>query len=426
MFQDASAFNGPLTFSDTSLVTSTSGMFNGAASFNQPITFDVSGVTGTSYMFFGATAFNQDLCQFGQYFFQITTLYRMFDNSGCSNTLATPTSATGPWCAATTCPPWHSFTGNGELRTAIKEYLAAGCTDDPKCEARSKYGGAIGDWDVSGLKDFQHLFRDGENVTPHYYTTVPGGESFNEPINWDTGSATYMYRMFSDLPAFNQPLSLDTSKVASMGFMFRNATAFNQPLSFDTSGLLGLGGMFQDASAFNGPLTFSDTSLVTSTSGMFNGAASFNQPITFDVSGVTGTSYMFFGATAFNQDLCQFGQYFFQITTLYRMFDNSGCSNTLATPTSATGPVRGPPCLGPNGDGLNSGTDSGDCHALALTGIDESFGDRPRLPCPGHEAESSGDRHIPNNPRQGVDHSGTGLASRALAARPNHLGTSVP
>ncbi|EJK48934.1 hypothetical protein THAOC_32229, partial [Thalassiosira oceanica] len=65
---------------------------------------------------------------------------------------------------------------------------ASGSLGTSGSPCRSGYGptGLIGDWDVSGLKDFQHLFRDGENVTPHYYTTIPGGESFNEPINWDT------------------------------------------------------------------------------------------------------------------------------------------------------------------------------------------------------------------------------------------------
>ena len=257
----------------------------------------------TSYMFFRATAFNQDLCQFGQYFFQITTLYRMFDNSGCSNTVATPTSATGPWCAATTCPPWHSFTGNGELRTAIKEYLAAGCTDDPKCEARSKYGGAVShmfvcilatslyrtcisnmswlldstsDWGLGcvGLEGFPALVqRRWKRDTPLLHHRTRRGiiqrtyqlgyryvwsnlrrvlSHFNVPSLTHSlaqfyqclGSATYMYRMFSDLPAFNQPLSLDTSKVTSMGFMFRNATAFNQPLSFDTAKVLGVSVFF--------------------------------------------------------------------------------------------------------------------------------------------------------------------------------------
>ena len=37
---------------------------------------------------------------------------------------------------------------------------------------------------------------------------------------------------------------------------------------------------------------------------------------------------MFYGAASFNQDICYFGDNFSQISSLYYMFQDSGCSNT--------------------------------------------------------------------------------------------------
>ena len=39
----------------------------------------------------------------------------------------------------------------------------------------------IGEWDVSKMKDFSYLFLDDESAP------ISGADTFNEPINWDTG-----------------------------------------------------------------------------------------------------------------------------------------------------------------------------------------------------------------------------------------------
>jgi len=176
------------------------------------------------------------------------------------------------------------FTTNFELRTAIREYLRQGCPTDADCQARSIYGGAMGDWDVSRVQDFSSLF------------SFSGARSFNEPLNWDTGSATNMQEMFYYAKAFNQDLStFNTAAVTDMSYMFHGAAAFNQPLpSFDTSAVTDMNGMFWDAVAFNQPLSTFDTSAVTSMSAMFSGATAFNQPLsTFDTSSVTNMYFMF-------------------------------------------------------------------------------------------------------------------------------------
>ncbi|EJK63918.1 hypothetical protein THAOC_15398 [Thalassiosira oceanica] len=179
-------------------------------------------------MFDGATAFDQDLCHFGDNFNQYKIVYNMFVGSGCANK-SDPTSETGPWCAVTNC--LYRFTINTELRDAIKEYLGQDCPSDLNCQARSNYGGAIGEWDVSSVDDFSRLFVDDSD------DPIDGAATFNEPLNWDTGSATMMLYMFKDAAAFNQPLStFDTSKVNNMFGMFSGAAAFNRDLTaFDTS-----------------------------------------------------------------------------------------------------------------------------------------------------------------------------------------------
>ena len=40
----------------------------------------------------------------------------------------------------------------------------------------------IGDWDVSSLADFSRLFIDDS------WKRIDGADSFNEPLNWDTGT----------------------------------------------------------------------------------------------------------------------------------------------------------------------------------------------------------------------------------------------
>eukprot|EP00964_Phaeocystis_antarctica_P074575 scaffold45864_cov66-Phaeocystis_antarctica.AAC.2 len=60
MFQGASSFNQPLSL-DTSSVTDMSSMFDSASVFNQPLSLDTSTVTDMRYMFWSASAFNQPL-----------------------------------------------------------------------------------------------------------------------------------------------------------------------------------------------------------------------------------------------------------------------------------------------------------------------------------------------------------------------------
>lgn len=131
-----------------------------------------------------------------------------------------------------------------------------------------KYGYPIGNWCVTKIQDFSHLFN-------HFV-------DFNLPLNgWDTRSAT------------------------DMSYMFENTINFNQSLYFHTSNVTNMEGMFRQAHTFNAPLYFDDTSKVLDMSLMFYKASSFNQPLdNFDITNLKSTYKMFYEASHFRQNLC--------------------------------------------------------------------------------------------------------------------------
>ena len=95
--------------------------------------------------------------------------------------------------------------------------------------------GVIGDWDVSQVTDFTHLFR---------YATV-----FNQDIsNWDVSKVTNMLFSFNHAFAFNQDISQwDVSKVTTMqgAFAFTN---FNFDIgNWDVSQVTKMGYMFYNS-----------------------------------------------------------------------------------------------------------------------------------------------------------------------------------
>ncbi|EJK49505.1 hypothetical protein THAOC_31617 [Thalassiosira oceanica] len=191
----------------------------------------------------------------------------------------TPPPTLPPTPPPTPAPTMHPFT-DSDFRTAFQQ-----CVDpNGSCQYRDT---AIGDWDVSRVTDFSDLFIDTSSCS-----IIAGAESFNEPINWDTGSATTMTRMFWGASAFNQQL----------------------PETFDTSAVT-------DVSTYLCCVRLDGNQILISCS---------NQ-----------TCYqmqdMFYNAAAFNQDLCHFGDNFDQNWLLLSMFSNSGCDSTI-TPSGAAGP----------------------------------------------------------------------------------------
>ena len=57
--------------------------------------------------------------------------------------------------------------------------------------------------------------------------------SFNQPLDWDTSSATSFCRMFRFTKVFNQPLNWITTNCDNFQEMFEGALEFNQQLDWD-------------------------------------------------------------------------------------------------------------------------------------------------------------------------------------------------
>ena len=161
----------------------------------------------------------------------------------------------------------------------------------------TNFNGAIGNWDVSNVSNFNRSFAE--------------ARAFNQDLDlWDTSSATTLESMFENATSFNGNVSTwNTSNVTSMRTTFimwaGGPRPFNQNLnSWDTSNVTTMHGMFRNCINYNQPLDNWNTSNVTDMFVMFGYCSIFNQPIgNWDVSSVTNMSQMFHSATSFNQPL---------------------------------------------------------------------------------------------------------------------------
>ena len=188
MFRDTGYLRIKATdFPDISSVTSMSGMFGGARSFNQPLeAWDVSSVTDMSRMFKGARSFNKPLGAWDTS--SVTDMSGMFyDASSFDQPLAT-------WDTSSV----HDMSGVFFRASSFNQPLAT--------------------WDTSSVTTMEEMFFR--------------ASSFNQPLTmWDTSSVTMMKKMFCNASSFNQSLTMwDTSSVTDMSGMFENASSFNQSL----------------------------------------------------------------------------------------------------------------------------------------------------------------------------------------------------
>jgi surface protein len=194
-----------IEFWDVSNVENMSGMFLGAANFNQPIGrhWDVSNVTDMSGMFMGAASFNQPLNEWN-----VGNVVRM----DCMFSYATHFNQP--------LDEWNVE----NVETMERMFMSAAAFNQP-----------IGAWDVGNVEDMAEMFK---------YATA-----FNQPIGeWDVERVTDMSEMFSYATNFNQPIGeWDVERVRDMNLMFAQARAFNQRLSWRNLDP----GMFIGATAYN-------------------------------------------------------------------------------------------------------------------------------------------------------------------------------
>ena len=197
----------------TTLVTSMSGVFSNAFTFNQDISsWDVSNVSNMTSMFLNAYDFNQDISNWDVS--NVTDMRNMFGDAYAFN------QDIGGWDVSNV--------------TLIKGmfYRALVFNQD------------IGSWNISKVTNTNTMFYQ--------------ANKFNQDLGeWDVSNVTTMMHMFNGASSFNQDISgWNTSKVHTMGSMFQDATAFNQDLGeWDVSNVTNMNYMFKDAEIFNQDLT---------------------------------------------------------------------------------------------------------------------------------------------------------------------------
>jgi surface protein len=274
LFLNATSFNngGSPSISGwtMSAVTSTSGMFKNATSFNQPIgNWNMRSDFNTTEMFFSATSFNQNIgnwdlrsCSFA---------YQMFRRATSFNNGGSPSISGWTMSAATLI--------NGMFYDAFT------------------FNQPIGSWNVSGATNLSNMFLN--------------AQAFNQPLSgWNVSRVTSFQQMFNGASQFNQNIGAWNMSAATNTIqMFWFATNFNNGGSssindWNVSGVTSFQTMFHSAVNFNQPIGNWDTRKVTNMAAMFYTATVFNQDISnWETSGVTSMNDMFGFATSFNRNL---------------------------------------------------------------------------------------------------------------------------
>jgi surface protein len=170
--------------------------------------------------------------------------------------------------------------------------LPAAARGTDSANLKNYYGVDISNWCVGLVKDFSYVFygevsnmarmtraTSNRPFTSSYFCVVPLQASFNQPLLWDTKSATDMGRMFFGASAFNQDISTwNTTNVVSFIGMFHGAYAFNKGISnWITTNVVTFYGMFAYARDFNQDISSWSVGASCSFNSAFYDAVSFNQ-----------------------------------------------------------------------------------------------------------------------------------------------------
>ena len=201
-----------------SSVTNMGSMFNGASSFNEPISdWNTSSVTDLNRMFTNATSFNQDLSSW-----EISNVTDMSDLFFNANALSGGNKGL----------IHSSFSSNSNWNTDRSAFVPA-----PASLTNANFRTAV---NTCGVPTRPPPFPPtGISRSPERMTGV-----------------TSMYQAFKDKTAFDENITgWDVSNVTSMGYMFHAASAFNQPIGgcWNVSSVTNMQDMFRGAIAFNQP-----------------------------------------------------------------------------------------------------------------------------------------------------------------------------
>jgi surface protein len=324
----------------TTLVTSMSGVFSGASTFNQPIGhWDTSNVTNMSSMFSGASTFNQSIGNWDTS--NVTNMSSMFSGASTFN------QSIGNWDTSNVTSMESMFSGASSFDQPIGHWDTSKVTGSMRFMFRNafSFNQEIRNWTVQSNTNLSNMF---ERTTPlgttllfrntyNLFSNTPSHIFFNR--NLDTVDTEFFDvsnyliidsnnnivvkfktdEYLSDNPqfitisintyitnghTFQGTLNNITYKLVSNNTIKANNQHLDTPETLCTTLVTSMGSMFSGASTFNKPIGHWDTSNVTSMSSMFSGASTFNQPIgNWDTSNVTSMSSMFSGASSFNQEI---------------------------------------------------------------------------------------------------------------------------
>ena len=211
MFKEAKKYNNggvPLNWGESAKnIKNMEGMFYSAHSFNQPITWNVSGVENFKDMFSYAVKFNQDVSNWDVS--SAKNMSWMFNRAYDYNNGGNPLN-------------WGDKTQN--VTNMALMFYEIPVFNQPIT------------WNMSKVTNMDAMLK--------------GCTSFNQDISsWNTSNILYMTSVFYDATAFNQDISSwNVSKVQSMQNLFRGAEAFDQDISnWDVSSVYYMNDMFKDA-----------------------------------------------------------------------------------------------------------------------------------------------------------------------------------
>ena len=214
------------------------------------------------------------------------------------------------------------------LFTLVHAYCA-----NPNDAALAPYGGDIANWDVSGVTDMYHIFRN--------IPSCPGVSGIN---NWDVSSVTGMLGIFQgsgvDVPLDNW----DVRNVRTFDLAFAEC-AVNPDISmWQPNTAIYLNGMFYQNTAFNRDISQWNVGSFQRLNEMFMQATAFNQNLNaWSSLQPTRTQRMFQGATSFNRAVTGWTAFYTRhefTGTMTNMFDNTGMDdcNKLKTQNAFLGP----------------------------------------------------------------------------------------
>jgi surface protein len=319
--------NNQLASWHTKHVNTTEGMFQDAAAFNQPISYNsaaaspadgywnMDACTSMKNMFFGASVFNQDISTWlvdevidMSQMFRDAAAYNQILNTWDTSSLVT---ANGLFHGATVFDQDLSNWNTSLVVTMADMFHDASEFDKDISVTGIDSGGSL-KWDTRNVKDMNEMFK---GATKFSLVTAGCGE------DWETSNVTDMSGMFEDAVGFNQDLGTKTvttsggagytawnvAKVKTMTRMFKGATRFDQDLTTNNINAWNVG-------------------LVTDMSFMFNGAVKFSEPLySWNTANVTDMTSMFEGATLFNEDVGLWDVK--KVTTFASMFKNAPIFN---------------------------------------------------------------------------------------------------